>query len=241
LPIAFVYFDLDDTLVDTTNAVLDAYAAALAEIRPAVVDAGYAPPSEAVEEELVGTFGSTMPDEYLAAWLYEAGVDADLRRELAARGTAIFTRLTGEIAAFPDARPVLEWLAGEGIGRGVISDGRLEEQRAKLEQAGLAQLIGPTFISEDYPVFKGKPSLAMFEDALAAAKAPAEAVMYVGDRTKDVIGANLAGMVSTRVLQGWANRRPEVKDFAAARPDYVIRNLGELPDVIRGYDRSEVA
>lgn len=241
MPIAFVYFDLDDTLVDTTNAVLGAYAAALAEIRPAVVDAGYAPPSEAVEEELVGTFGSTMPDEYLAAWLYEAGVDADLRRELAARGTAIFTRLTGEIAAFPDARPVLEWLAGEGIGRGVISDGRLEEQRAKLEQAGLAQLIGPTFISEDYPVFKGKPSLAMFEDALATAKAPAEAVMYVGDRTKDVIGANLAGMVSTRVLQGWANRRSDVKDFVAARPDYVIRNLGELPEVIRGHDRPEVA
>jgi len=242
LPIAFVYFDLDDTLIDTTNAVVDAYAAALAEIRPAVVDAGCAPPSEAVEEELIGTFGSTMPDEYLAAWLYEAGVDADLRQELAARGTAIFTRLTSEIAPFPDAKPVLEWLAEEGIGRGVISDGRLEEQRAKLEQAGLARFIGPAFISEDYPVFKGKPSLAMFEDALAAANAPAAAVMYVGDRTKDVIGANLAGMVSARILQGWANRRPGgVKHFAAARPDYAIRNLGELPDVIRGHDRPEAA
>lgn len=242
MPIAFVYFDLDDTLIDTTNAVVDAYAAALAEIRPAVVDAGCAPPSEAVEEELIGTFGSTMPDEYLAAWLYEAGVDADLRQELAARGTAIFARLTGEIAPFPDAKPVLEWLAEEGIGRGVISDGRLEEQRAKLEQAGLARFIGPAFISEDYPVFKGKPSLAMFEDALAAANAPAAAVMYVGDRTKDVIGANLAGMVSARILQGWANRRPGgVKHFAAARPDYAIRNLGELPDVIRGHDRPEAA
>ncbi len=242
MPIAFVYFDLDDTLIDTTNAVVDAYAAALAEIRPAVVDAGFTPPSGAVEEELIGTFGSTMPDEYLGAWLYEAGVDAELRRELAARGTAIFTRLTGEIAPFPDARPVLEWLAEEGIGRGVISDGRLEEQHAKLARAGLAELIGPTFISEDYPVFKGKPSLAMFGDALAAAEAPAAAVMYVGDRTKDVIGANLAGIVSARILQGWANRRPGgVKHFAAAQPDYVIRNLGELPDVIRGRDRPEVA
>ncbi len=242
MPIAFVYFDLDDTLIDTTNAVVDAYVAALAEIRPVVVDAGYEVPSKAVEEELLGTFGSTMPDEYLGAWLYEAGVDADLRRELAARGTAIFTRLTSEIAPFPDAKPVLEWLAGEGIGRGVISDGRLEEQHAKLEQAGLAQLIGPAFISEDYPVFKGKPSLAMFEDALVAAKAPAAAVMYVGDRAKDVIGANLAGMVSARILQGWANRRPGgVKHFAAAQPDYVIRNLGELPDVVRGHDGPEVA
>jgi FMN phosphatase YigB (HAD superfamily) len=241
LPIAFVYFDLDDTLIDTTNAVVDAYAAALAEIKPALVDAGYAPPSEAVEEELLGTFGSTMPDEHLAAWLYETGVDADLRQELAARGTAVFARRTKEIGAFPEAGPVLEWLAGEGIGRGVISDGRTEEQRAKLAQTGLARLVGPAFISEDYPVFKGKPSLAMYEDALAAANAPAAAVMYVGDRTKDVIGANLAGMVSARVLQGWANRGPKVKHFAAAQPDYVIRNLGELPDVIRGHDRPEVA
>ncbi len=239
--IAFVYFDLDDTLVDTTNAVIEAYAAALADIRPAVVDAGLTPPSEVVEEELTGTFGSTMPDEYLNAWLYEAGVDGDLRRELAARGTAIFERRTREIEPFPEARPVLEWLAGEGIGRGLISDGRLEEQRAKLAYADLAELIGPTFISEDYPVFKGKPSLAMFEDALAAAEAPAGAVMYVGDRAKDVIGANLAGMVSVRVLQGWANRRPPAKRFAAAQPDHVIANLGGLPDIIRGCGESEAA
>lgn len=239
MAVSFVYFDLDDTLIDTTNAVIDAYAAALAEIRPAVVDAGHEPPSQAVEEELIGTFGSTMPAEYFNAWLYEAGVDSDLRQELAARGTAIFLRRTREIEPFPEAKPVLEWLAEEGVGRGIISDGRVDEQRAKLEHAGLARLIGPVFVFEDYPVFKGKPSLAMFEDALAAAKAPAAAVMYVGDRAKDVIGANLAGMVSVRVLQGWANRRPPSKHFAAARPAYVIANLGELPDIIRRLDGTE--
>ncbi|NIT36232.1 MAG: HAD hydrolase-like protein [candidate division Zixibacteria bacterium] len=241
MAISFVYFDLDDTLIDTTNAVIDAYAAALAEIKPAVVDAGCEPASEAIEEELIGTFGSTMPDEYFNAWLYEAGVDSGLRRELAARGTAIFLRRTREIEPFPEAKPVLEWLVKKGVGRGIISDGRVEEQRAKLEHAGLAQLIGPVFVSEDYPVFKGKPSLAMFEDALAAAKAPAGAVMYVGDQAKDVIGANLAGMISVRVLQGWANRKPPSKHFAAARPAHIIANLGELPDVIRRHSAPEAA
>lgn len=237
--VSFVYFDVDDTLIDTTRAVIGAYAAALAEIRPAVVDAGCVPPSGEVEEELIGTFGSTMPEEYLNAWLYEAGVDDGLRRELASAGAAIFARRTARMEPFAEAKRVLEWLAGEGIGRGIISDGRLEEQRAKLERAGLADLVGPAFISEDYPVFKGKPSLAMFEDALAAAQAPARAVMYVGDRAKDVIGANLAGMVSVRVRQGWANRQPAGKHFAAAQPDYVIANLGELPEVVRrhGGDR----
>jgi putative hydrolase of the HAD superfamily len=234
--ITFIYFDVDDTLVDTTGAVMDAYAAALAELEPAVTAAGGRLPDAAVTEQLAGTFGSTMPDEYLQAWLYETGVDGPLRGELAARGAAVFARRTEVIAPFAEARPVLEWLERCGIGRGVISDGRADEQREKLERAGLARFFGPAFVSGDYPVFKGKPARAMFDDALRAANAPAGAVMYVGDRDKDVIGANLAGMVSVRVLQGWANRRPSSLTFAAAQADHVIASLGELPGVIGGLE-----
>jgi HAD superfamily hydrolase (TIGR01549 family) len=229
---AFVYFDLDDTLVDTTTAVEEAYAAALAELAPAVVAAGGRIPGGDVTAELAATFGSTLPEEYIQAWLYEAGVDGARREELAARGAATFARRTQTFGPFPQARPVLEWLEGRGIGRGIISDGRADEQRAKLARAGLARFFGPVFVSEDYAVFEGKPARAMFKDALAAAKAPAAAVIYVGDRDTDVIGANLAGMVSVRVLQGWANRRPPKRTFAAARPDRVIADLGELPAVV---------
>jgi HAD superfamily hydrolase (TIGR01549 family) len=234
--IAFVYFDLDDTLVDTTGAVFDGYAAALAAIEPAVMAAGGKVPAEGIPDELAGTFGSTMPEEYLRAWLYETGVDGPRAEELAARGTEVYARRTEVIAPFAEARPVLEWLERRDIGRGIISDGRADEQREKLERAGLARFFGPVFVSENYPVFKGKPSLAMFEDALAAAEAPAAEVMYVGDRDKDVIGANLAGMVSVRVRQGWANRRPSSRTFAAARADYVIDDLGELPAIIEALE-----
>lgn len=232
MAIAFVYFDLDDTLIDTTAAVEEAYAAALAELRPAVVAAGGRVPGEDVTAQLAATFGSTLPEEYIQAWLYEAGVDGARREELAARGAATFARRTEIFAPFPEARPALEWLVRRGIGRGIISDGRADEQRAKLERAGLARFFGPVFVSEDYAVFEGKPARAMFKDALAAAKAPGAAVIYVGDRDKDVIGANLAGMVSVRVLQGWANRRPPKRTFAAARAQRVIAHLGELAGVV---------
>jgi putative hydrolase of the HAD superfamily len=237
--IAFVYFDLDDTLIDTPGAVMAAYAAARAELAPAVVAAGGTPPAEDVTEQLTGTFGSTMPEEYIRAWLYEAGVDGPLSDELAARAAAAFARRTEFIAPFAAARPVLEWLERRGIGRGIISDGRADEQQDKLARADLARFFGPVFVSENYPVFKGKPSRAMFDDALAAAKAPATAVMYVGDRDKDVIGANLAGMVSVRVLQGWANRRPSSRTFAAAQADHVIEDLGELPAIIEGMESGD--
>jgi putative hydrolase of the HAD superfamily len=227
--IKFVYFDVDDTLVDTTGAVAAAYEAALAEIRPAVAEAGGEPPAPSLEAEMLGTFGSTMPREYLLAWLYETGVDDGRRGELAARAEAVYERRTAHLPPFPEAEPTLAWLASRAVGLGIISDGRTAEQRAKLEAAGLAAFFGPMFVSEDYAVFQHKPSQAMFDEALRAAGVPPEAVMYVGDRNKDVVGANLAGMVSVRILQGWANREPRSRHFAAAQADYVIKNLGELP------------
>lgn len=232
MAITFVYFDLDDTLIHTTGAVIAAYAAALAELEPAVVAAGGKVPAAGVPEQLAGTFGSTLPEEYLRAWLYETGVDGPLADELAARGAAVYEARTEVIPPFAEARPVLEWLEGRGIGRGIISDGRADEQREKLAHADLARFFGPVFVSGDYPVFKGKPSRAMFDDALAAAGAPPEDVMYVGDRDKDVIGANLVGMVSVRVKQGWANRRPSSRTFAAARADYALDDLAGLRGII---------
>ena len=156
MAIAFVYFDLDDTLIDTTGAVFDGYAAALAEIEPAVAAAGGSVPAEGVPDQLAGTFGSTMPEEYLRAWLYETGVDGQLAEELASRGTEVYERRTEVIEPFAEARPVLEWLERCGIGRGVISDGRADEQREKLERAHLARFFGPVFVSENYPCIQGQ-------------------------------------------------------------------------------------
>jgi len=46
-------------------------------------------------------------------------------------------------------------------------------------------------------------------------------------------------MVSVRVLQGWANRRPSSRTFAAAQADHVIASLGELPGVIEGLESED--
>ncbi len=226
--IRFVYFDLDDTLVDTTAAVVAGYGAALARLRAAVVARGGAASDGEIEKRLLSTFGSTMPREYFRAWLYEAGVADGAAAPLVAAAAAVYAGHMERIKAFPAAPAVLSRLAEEGVGRGVITDGRTEEQLTKLRNAGLASYFGPVFVSDKYPVFEGKPGQAMFADALRAAAAPAAAVAFVGDRTKDVIGANLAGMVSVRILQGWANRTGEEAGFAAAAADYTIETLAEL-------------
>ncbi len=237
IPIRFVFFDLDDTLIDTTAAVKASYDAAVARLRAEVGAAGFTAPGAEMERKLLSVFGSTLAPEFFLAWLYEAGVGDGLRQKLRGEVTAIFREHMATVPAYPEARAALEDLAAAGVGRGVITDGRVERQTEKLERSGLAPLVGPVFISGNYPPFCGKPAQAMFVDALAAAAVPAAAVMFVGDRVHDVIGANLAGMVSTRLRRGWAKDEEPPEGVAAARACYTIYSLRELPDVIRRHAR----
>jgi putative hydrolase of the HAD superfamily len=231
-PIRFVYFDLDDTLVDTTGAVLAAYAAGEELLAAELTRAGFAAPDGDVREELVANFGSRLPREYFTAWLAEAGAANGVAADLILRATAVYFQRLKHLVPYPEARPTLEFLQERGLGAGVITDGIAAEQRAKLAAAGLERLVGPIFISEDYPLFQSKPGQMMFEDALAAVGCAAAEVMFVGDRPKDVLGANIAGMVPVRILQGWVNRRPGRERLRLARPRYTIQNLEELPPLV---------
>lgn len=231
-PIRFVYFDLDDTLVDTTGAVLAAYAAGEELLTAALAASGLATPDGDVREELIGHFGSRLPREYFTAWLAEAGAENGFADNLVADAAAAYYQRLKELAPFPAARPVLEFIRERGLGAGVITDGLAAEQRAKIAAAGLEAFIGPLIISEDYPLFQGKPGQMMFRDALAAADLHPAEIMFVGDRSKDVLGANIAGMVSVRILQGWVNRRPPAESLRLARARYTIRKLDELPPLI---------
>jgi len=231
-PIRFVYFDLDDTLVDTTGAVLNAYAAGEEILAAEMARAGYAAPDGDVREELIANFGSRLPCEYFTAWLAEAGAENGFADDLVLRATAVYYRQLKNLPPYPEARAVLEFLQERGLGVGVITDGIAVEQRAKLAAAGLQPFVGPVFISEDYPLFQSKPGQMMFEDALAAAGFTAAETMFVGDRPKDVLGANIAGMVAVRILQGWVNRRAGRERLRLARARYTIRTLDELPPLI---------
>ncbi len=231
-PVTFVYFDVDDTLLDTTAAVTAAVTAGARLVAPALAEAGVARPPADVEYRLLGTVGSNLPEEFFQAWLLEAGAGDRAARDLAGPAAAAYRAHLECVPAFPATVATLRWLADHGLRLGVITDGRAERQLEKLARAGLASFFGPVFVSEEYPMFQGKPAQAMYRDALAAAGCPPEKVLAVGDRDQDIIGANLAGMVSVRVLQGWANRRPTPAPFRAAESAYVIRDLGELPAVV---------
>ncbi|MEZ4614670.1 MAG: HAD-IIA family hydrolase [Caldilineaceae bacterium] len=77
----------------------------------------------------------------------------------------------------------------------------------------------------------GKPSTLTMQVAVAELGLPANRIMMVGDRLEtDIFMGQQAGMVTAVTLTGVATRADVAQ--MAIPPDYVIHNLGDLPEVI---------
>jgi len=72
-----------------------------------------------------------------------------------------------------------------------------------------------------------KPDLGFFAHVIEAARAPAEEILYVGDRVdKDVLPALAAGLLAVRIRRG---AHAQVESPAGT---VTIRSLDELPEAI---------
>lgn len=79
----------------------------------------------------------------------------------------------------------------------------------------------------------GKPSSLMMEVALKELDLPPERCLLVGDRLEtDIRMGREAGMATALVLTGVSTR--EDAERAVERPDLVLANLGELPELVLG-------
>jgi NagD protein len=79
----------------------------------------------------------------------------------------------------------------------------------------------------------GKPSTLMMQVALSKIALPPERCMMVGDRLEtDIFMGQQAGMLTAVVLTGVTTR----EDVALMNtpPDYVLENVGEIPEVVFG-------
>ena len=77
----------------------------------------------------------------------------------------------------------------------------------------------------------GKPSVLTMQVAIEQLGLPAARVMMVGDRLEtDILMGQQAGMVTAVTLTGVATRADVAQ--MAQPPDYIINNLGELPDLV---------
>ena len=111
---------------------------------------------------------------------------------------------------------------------GIVSNGTTAEQTEQLSLLGIHDFFAPIIISQQ--VGFRKPDPRIFELALEPWKFPPASVLFVGDRPDwDVEAPRRAGMRAALTIQ-FVNHATGATEI---QPDFVIRELGELLDIVR--------
>jgi FMN phosphatase YigB (HAD superfamily) len=138
------------------------------------------------------------------------------------------------LALFPDTELVLRAVrvTTDGPNRitsrpvGIITNGPVEVQRAKIDLLRIDELVDFVIISEEFG--EAKPSRAIFAEALQRTGVDASEAVFVGDSPEfDVAGASNMGMRSI-----WINRHGVAWEPPGARPDREVRHIGEVPPLV---------
>lgn len=216
-----ILFDLDDTLIDRARQT-DAFAAvfeenfkaALAEesltqgragLARAIAEAdlrGYRKRTEfaTLLRELILWRQLPSADELLAFWWQEFP-----RRAVATEGLY----------------EVLQHLRGAGYRLGIITNGIVPSQTAKIEHLNLRDYVDEVVISGALEIHKPDPRI--FHHALGRVETPPERAWFVGDHPiNDVQGAEGAGLTAV-----WFQRNQPWPDDLPT-PRQVINDLREL-------------
>lgn len=138
---------------------------------------------------------------------------------------------TPHIRHDPEAVPTLDALRERGLRIGLLSNTHWPRTFHEhfLERDGLAGLIDIRLYTSELAYQKPHPSAFRAVLEALGVRDPSRAV-FVGDRPwDDIVGAKQVGMRA--VLR----HNPMVEDHPAARPDAVVRRLGEVVAVVDGW------
>lgn len=207
-------FDLDGTLYDRDGAVVELFAAQHRRFEREL--AGL--PLERFVDRLIELDDHGHADKRTSygVLVREHGLPDALADRLVQSHREISPRVG---SLFPDALATLEALRRRGLALGLISNGRVDTQGAKLQRLGLEPFFAATLISEREGV--RKPDRRIFERALERLGVSADQAWFIGDHPMaDVAGAHAAGLTAVwRYVPYW----PEPATRA-----FTIFNLSEL-------------
>ncbi|MGG4451487.1 HAD family hydrolase [Brevibacillus porteri] len=198
-------FDLDGTLLDSRDAVVDAVAFTAEQYAPGHFS----------REELLARFGESF-DDFLATVATAAGVPD--KKEVLQRYFAYVREHHEEhVKLFPFVREGLEKLEAAGFAMAIVTNKQREFTLAGLEMAGIEHLFEAIVTVDD--VSRGKPSAEPVQKALVALDKRPEQAMMIGDSRYDVLAAVGAGVQS--VVLEWYGQ----ENWLYAFPDYRYANF----------------
>lgn len=194
MTISAVLFDLDDTLVPQAPCLLGAFEAVGAE---AAARFGLDPGAvvRALREVAAdGTASGHVIDDALA--LVGASVPVEPLVE------AFLRWRPKRLAPYPEVPAVLARLVAL-VPLGLVTDGDVALQEAKLDASGLRARFSAVVCSDRLGRAHRKPDPAPFLEVLDALGAEPDRAVFVGDHpVKDIAGAKALGMAAIRVRRG---------------------------------------
>ena len=216
---AAVLFDLDGTLIDTTDLIL----ASCRHTFDRHLKAG-CPPRAA----LIATFGRSLPESLLELAVAEGAPDAPA---FAVEMLATYRAHNDEhhdalIRPFPGVPAMLRSLRRSGLRLGVVTSKREGSARRGLARFALERYFDIGVFHDD--TVRHKPHPAPLVEAARRLDLPAREVLYVGDSVHDVAAGAAAGMRTIAAAWGPFARA----DLEAARPDRIADTPAEVVAVV---------
>lgn len=230
-----LFFDMDDTLLDTSGVLDVAWEVTCREFAPGL-GCEWEPLRAAIRREAMQFWKD---ESQMTAWrldllgaraevvrlaLVAEGMDPSCARSVAERYDH---EARSRLKLFDDATATLEELRARGIQLGLLTNGPAELQRWKIARFGLEPYFDTVVIEGAFGA--GKPERAVFEHALRCTGAAADEAWHVGDNLyADIGGAKGAGIHAV-----WIHRdRLELDENPHAIPDRVIGHLHELTSAL---------
>ena len=160
--------------------------------------------------------------------LRRLGLDDDIElKRLAEELRRIHMRGVRNVTSAPSARKDAVRRLAEKYRLGLLSN--FDDSQTGWEimaDTGVKDKFEAIIISADLRLRKPNPKI--FERMLAMLNLPAGDILFVGDTPHhDVGGAKAVGMAAA-----WISRHALPLPEDVARPDYIIRDLAELPEVL---------
>jgi len=221
MEIAAVIFDLDNTLLNRKLAFED-YAKRLVDTFSIDLD-------QAAKEEAIQTIIQADRNGYRKKKeLYEELLtQLQWKKELTVEELLNywFSQFYQCSVLMDGALDVIHALKERGVKLGIITNGSVHSQNAKIDYVGLRQQFDVIVVSDEVGV--KKPDKGIFELALQKLGVDADSSIYIGDHPhNDIKGASQAGL-TTIWLEGF-----QAWDVTDIQPHYTIRELREMIDIL---------
>lgn len=204
-----VLFDLDGTLLDSIELILDSYRHTLE---------AHGLPDKSREDVLSG-LGQTLEDQFVRWFGPEAPIDRYVQTYIE-HNLEVHDRF---VRPYPGVNAVVERLHEGGTPLAVVTSKRRRGAVKGLAALGLGERFGVLVGGDD--VERPKPDPQPVELALAQLGGPDRArVAFVGDATHDVHAGHAAGVVTIAVTWGAG----VLEELRASEPDHLVRDAEEL-------------